>query len=262
MNSSQGGGSQGHLGDRPTARTGECTPPTGQCGQLATCAGGRRTGPEIAGGRRPAERAGAAAVNSELLAGSPRRSTGPGATWSAPTTPRASSTCTSTGCSARPAATPTRRAARCSASSACRSSRSPTRSSTSTSCCSGWCSTPQSPSAIAGAILGARAGARGIREVISSEMWECLNVTGARPRGPAAGRRAARSARVPAVHQGAGGAVLRPGGLHDEPRRRLAVPGPRPQPGAGRHDRPAAARAHVRARRTGLAGAAARLRRP
>jgi uncharacterized alpha-E superfamily protein len=35
----------------------------------------------------------------------------------------------------------------------------------------------QSPSAIAGAVLGARAGARGIREVISSEMWECLNVT-------------------------------------------------------------------------------------
>src|ERR1700744_6081802 len=35
----------------------------------------------------------------------------------------------------------------------------------------------QSPSGIAGSMLGARAGARGIREVISSEMWECLNVT-------------------------------------------------------------------------------------
>ncbi len=35
-----------------------------------------------------------------------------------------------------------------------------------------------SPSAIAGAIHAARSGARGIREVISSEMWECLNVTG------------------------------------------------------------------------------------
>lgn len=34
-----------------------------------------------------------------------------------------------------------------------------------------------SPSAIAGSMLGARVGARGIREVISSEMWECLNVT-------------------------------------------------------------------------------------
>ena len=37
---------------------------------------------------------------------------------------------------------------------------------------------PKSPSAIAGAILAARAGARGIREVISSEVWESLNVTG------------------------------------------------------------------------------------
>jgi uncharacterized alpha-E superfamily protein len=45
-----------------------------------------------------------------------------------------------------------------------------------------------SPSAIAGAIMGARAGARGIREVISSEMWECLNVTG---HGLAGQRRAA-----------------------------------------------------------------------
>jgi uncharacterized alpha-E superfamily protein len=46
----------------------------------------------------------------------------------------------------------------------------------------------KSPSAIAGSILAARAGARGIREVISSEMWECLNVTG---HGLAAQRRAA-----------------------------------------------------------------------
>ena len=34
----------------------------------------------------------------------------------------------------------------------------------------------RSPSAIAGSLQAARAGARGIREVISSEMWECLNV--------------------------------------------------------------------------------------
>jgi uncharacterized alpha-E superfamily protein len=45
-----------------------------------------------------------------------------------------------------------------------------------------------SPSAIAGAITEARVGARGIREVISSEMWECLNVTG---HGLAGQRRAA-----------------------------------------------------------------------
>ena len=35
----------------------------------------------------------------------------------------------------------------------------------------------KNPSAIAGAIVAARASAGGIREVISSEMWECLNVT-------------------------------------------------------------------------------------
>jgi len=36
----------------------------------------------------------------------------------------------------------------------------------------------KSPSAIAGAVLAARSGARSVREVISGEMWECLNVTG------------------------------------------------------------------------------------
>ena len=46
----------------------------------------------------------------------------------------------------------------------------------------------KSPSAIAGSVLAARAGARGIREVISSEMWECLNVAG---HGLAGQRRAA-----------------------------------------------------------------------
>jgi uncharacterized alpha-E superfamily protein len=35
----------------------------------------------------------------------------------------------------------------------------------------------KSESAIAGALLAARTGARSVREVISSEMWECLNVT-------------------------------------------------------------------------------------
>jgi uncharacterized alpha-E superfamily protein len=35
----------------------------------------------------------------------------------------------------------------------------------------------KTPSAIAGAMLAARVGARSVREVISSEMWECLNVT-------------------------------------------------------------------------------------
>jgi uncharacterized alpha-E superfamily protein len=35
----------------------------------------------------------------------------------------------------------------------------------------------ESPSAIAGAVLAARSGVRTVREVISGEMWECLNVT-------------------------------------------------------------------------------------
>jgi uncharacterized alpha-E superfamily protein len=35
----------------------------------------------------------------------------------------------------------------------------------------------KSESAITGAVLAARTGARSVREVISSEMWECLNVT-------------------------------------------------------------------------------------
>jgi uncharacterized alpha-E superfamily protein len=35
----------------------------------------------------------------------------------------------------------------------------------------------ENPSAIAGAVLAARTNARGAREVVSSEMWECLNVT-------------------------------------------------------------------------------------
>ena len=35
----------------------------------------------------------------------------------------------------------------------------------------------EDPSAIAGAIVAARENARGARETISSEMWECLNVT-------------------------------------------------------------------------------------
>jgi uncharacterized alpha-E superfamily protein len=38
----------------------------------------------------------------------------------------------------------------------------------------------QNPSAIAGAVTAARSGARSVREIISGEMWECLNVTALR----------------------------------------------------------------------------------
>src|SRR5205085_1523150 len=40
------------------------------------------------------------------------------------------------------------------------------------------------------------------------------------------------------LRQGAGRHPLRPGRFHHEPRRRLALPRPRPQPGTGGHDRP------------------------
>jgi Circularly permuted ATP-grasp type 2/A predicted alpha-helical domain with a conserved ER motif. len=62
-----------------------------------------------------------------------------------------------------------------------------------------------------------------------------------RPGRPPEVGRAARAARVPGVHPGAGRAVLRPDRVHHEPRRRVVVPDSRPQPGAGGHDRPAAA---------------------
>ncbi len=62
---------------------------------------------------------------------------------------------------------------------------------------------------------------------------------------PAASRRAGRRPRPPRLlrlRQGAGRHPGRSGRLDHEPRRRLALPRPRSQPRAGRHDRPAAAR--------------------
>ena len=107
----------------------------------------------------------------------------------------------------------------------------------------------------------ARAGMRSVRDVVSSEMWECLNVTSLAAERAAPVGRPARAAHVPPVRPGAGRAVLRPGRVDDEPRRRLAVPGAGPQPGAGGHDRPAAAGPDERdPASAGLADRAARLR--
>ena len=58
------------------------------------------------------------------------------------------------------------------------------------------------PSAIAGAVLAARRGARSVREVISSEMWECLNVTSHGLAVAAQVRGAPRAARLPASSSG------------------------------------------------------------
>ena len=69
----------------------------------------------------------------------------------------------------------------------------------------------------------ARENARGAREVVSAEMWECLNATWnalpERQRYAALGG----PARVLLLRRGPGGDVRRAGRLHDEPRRRLAV---------------------------------------
>ena len=64
-----------------------------------------------------------------------------------------------------------------------------------------------------------------------------------RPARPDVGPgRRRRPARLLPLRQGAGRHPRRPGRLDHEPRRRLALPGARPQPRAGRHDGPAAAR--------------------
>src|ERR1017187_241464 len=126
---------------------------------------------------------------------------------SGPTTRPGSSTSTCTGCSAIrgiKGRSRARTAARCSASSG--SSPGRTRSPMSGWRCSARPTTRRArarPSArrwrrpagraagaaaISGSVLAARAGAGGVREVISSEMWECLNVAA---QGLAGQRRAA-----------------------------------------------------------------------
>ena len=101
--------------------------------------------------------------------------------------------------------------------------------------------TPDTTS-IVGGLGAARENARGAREAISSEMWECLNTTYNALPGIVARAVAGGPPPCLLLGQGAGRDPRRPGRLDHEPRRRLAVPRPRPQPRAGRHDGPAAAR--------------------
>src|ERR1019366_7884067 len=119
-----------------------------------------------------------------------------------------------------------------------------------------------STSAIAGAVLAARTGARSVREVISSEMWECLNVTGLR----LAAKHVTAERLGPAVYL----RFVRERaalffGLADSAMSQqdaLPVPGARPQPGTGGHDGQDAARPDAgNSLRARLADAAARLRR-
>jgi uncharacterized alpha-E superfamily protein len=102
----------------------------------------------------------------------------------------------------------------------------------------------EDPSAIAGAVAAARENARGARETISSEMWECLNVTWHTLQS-----RRARAVTVPELHPGTGGGTRGARRVDDEPRRRLALPDPGPFPGTGRHDRTAAVGSTVDERR-------------
>ena len=192
---------------------------------LVTCPRCRASSPST--GR--ADRPGRPAMNERACsAGSPRRCSGPAVTSSGRTTPPASSTRTCTGCSRTrwrrrgrrlpvPARDPRRRRRPHDARLDIGDVAGPARPSTSRT-------RARSPARC----VAARRNARGVREAISSEMWECLNVDLAR-----AGRRGAVAAerlgpaRLPRVHPGTGRAVLRPGRLDHEPRRRLAVPGAR-----------------------------------
>ena len=97
---------------------------------------------------------------------------------------------------------------------------------------------PSAPRSIVGSLGAARENARRARETISTEMWECLNTTwNALP-----DRRVATRPTSTASYLGARARGDRRGdrGRDDEPRRQLALPRARPQPRAGRHDRPAA----------------------
>ena len=91
------------------------------------------------------------------------------------------------------------------------------------------------PSSIVSSLVAARANARGISEVISSEMWEALNVTYnalgiAGPAGPAGG-----PARLLRVRQGTGRVAGRPGRFDHVQGRCLAFPRFGSEPGTGRH---------------------------
>ena len=115
-------------------------------------------------------------------------------------------------------------------------------------------------SSVAGALTAARENARGVRDAIPLDVWECLNVTWHGLRTRDGTRR--RPARLPALGRRALRHRERPGQRGDEPRRGLALPGRRAVAGARRHDHPAARRRRVRDRiGAAVARAGQRLRR-
>ena len=98
----------------------------------------------------------------------------------------------------------------------------------------------RNPSSIVGALAAARENARGARETVSSEMWECLNATW---HGLPDARRRVEQQGVHAFFRWVRERCAVMAGLTDATMSRdegwlFLVLGP--QPGAGRHDRPAA----------------------
>ena len=86
-----------------------------------------------------------------------------------------------------------------------------------------------------------RDAARGVREALSSELWECLNATYHALPAQEVAAPLARPARLLPLRPRARGGGRRPARRDDAARRRLALPRARPLAGARRHDRPAAA---------------------
>ena len=112
---------------------------------------------------------------------------------------------------------------------------------------------------VVGAIGAARENARRSREIISTELWQSINVTWLDCTAPAPAR---PSACVLRLGPRTGGRVQRRRRRDDLARRRVALPDARPLDRAGRHDRPAGRVARAVGRRRPVLGdAAAELRR-
>ena len=118
---------------------------------------------------------------------------------------------------------------------------------------------PRQPGSIADSLAAARENARRAREIVSTEMWEALNTTWtAMPR---------RRRQATSVHEffALGARARRARRRHrrrdDEPRRGLALPHPRPQHRARRHDGAAARDAAPSTRRSVVDAPAAVVRR-
>ena len=103
-------------------------------------------------------------------------------------------------------------------------------------CSTSWPGTATAPRRWSGALYAARENARRSREVVSTELWETINVTWHEASRPA--RQASPHSFLAWVRERTA-AVQRHRRQHVLARRGVALPGARPQPRAGRHDRAA-----------------------